>query len=211
MSKRACGQRWPRRGNEKPPCRCVNPSASVRPTDGRGIQWTKSDKGGMQLVLKTAKSSTSVRVPKLTDDQVADKVEKAKTGYKAMKSKRSKVLSTLKFDLTLQLPGDIQEINNFKKLDKGVQIGIDGKQLMAAMDKFFDDDQALEKHIRSGRKDEDMPENFNEMLFGSKGDVMARVGGDLKPLFDYQTEMKKAKAGQDELLKKLGVEIEPRP
>ena len=179
------------------------------PQADQGFRWSKNDKGGMDLVLKTDKAPATAPAsqPKLTDEQVSAKVKEAKMQYQQMKPMMAMMLGTLKIDMTFVLPGKLQEVNNFKKTDKGVQLVIEGKKMLEVMDKSMTDDKALEALVRAGKKADDQPENFNEMMFGSKGEIMARVGGDLKPVFDYAAEMGKAKAGQDEMLKKLGVEI----
>jgi hypothetical protein len=51
-----------------------------------------------------------------------------------------------------------------------------------------------------------------EMVFGKKIKAFkADVTGEFKPQFDYKAEMGKAKAGQDAMVKKLGLDLTVHP
>jgi hypothetical protein len=138
-----------------------------------------------------------------------DLVKEEQARYREQKPMMATFMSKIRIDLTFLLPGAVEESNNLKKIEHGVQLVIEGQKLFDVADKIMNDDEAVAALIRAGKGTEEPPENFNELMFGSKGPIMARVSGDLKPQFDYAAEVAQAKANQDAMLKKLGVEIKP--
>ena len=120
-------------------------------------------------------------------------------------------LDTLKIDMTYVLPGTLGAVEGFTKTDKGgAQVVMEGKKMLDAMDKVMADDKGLAAAIRAGRDVKDGPgeEAMMEAVFGKKISALKATCTDVKPQFDYQAEMGKAKAGQADLLKKLGIAIE---
>jgi hypothetical protein len=91
-----------------------------------------------------------------------------------------------------------------------VQFVLDGKKVLDALDKAYADDKLMARCLRMHRDvwmGPDQDKMF-EMVFGKKIKAFkAEVTGDLKPLFDYKAEMEKAKAGQDAMVKKLGLDL----
>jgi hypothetical protein len=176
------------------------------------VRWAKNAKGGMELVLDDAKPRKApTTAPAMPEDQVLALVKEEQARYREQKPMMGMFMSKIRIDLTFLLPGTVEESNNLKKIDHGVQLVIEGQKLLDVADKIMNDDNAVAAMVRTGQGTEEPPENFNELMFGSKGPIMARVAGDLKPQFDYAAEVATAKAGQDAMLKKLGVEIKVPP
>lgn len=180
---------------------------------GDNASWTKNDKGGMVLNLNAKKKDAPKVAPKqMTDQEVQDMVKQQRAQYQQSKPMMASILGTMKMDVTYMLPGKIETTGCFTKTDKGgVQMVIEGKRMLEAMDKMMADDKAMAESIKSGKnmmKDGPGDDKFGEMLVGKAGAPVATVSGDLKPLFEYKAEMEKAKAAQDAMFKKL--EIDPK-
>jgi hypothetical protein len=176
--------------------------------------WTKADNGMVLEVQMNAKGAGAAKAdppPKaLTDKEVEDLLKQKRQEWQVSRPMMGKIFDTLKMDTTFLLPGKVAEASIFEKADGGVRLTIEGKKVMAAMDKVIGDDKLMTEAIRTGKDPvKDGPgasDAMGEMIFGGKGPIRAKVGGDLKPLFDYQAEVAKAKAAQPAMLKSLGVE-----
>ena len=81
---------------------------------------------------------------------------------------------------------------------------------------MYADDALLREEIVAGVKlmddtSESQDHFFNQRLFGERAGITAVLGGDLKPTFDYKTEVAAAKKQSAELIKKLGIKDKSRP
>jgi hypothetical protein len=77
------------------------------------------------------------------------------------------------------------------------------------MDKVAGDDAIMREIVTAGESIEGGPRTdliMHEKVFGERAPVRARMTGDLKPLFDYKTEMEAAKKDYPEMLKRLGLD-----
>lgn len=177
------------------------------------VTWEKSPKGGMVLAMKPkdgAASGPASKPAELSDEQVAAKVKQAKMEYQQGKPMMQMIFGTLKLETTYELPGTVAEASIFEKTDKGAKFVVDGEKLMTAIDKMMTDDKLLAQSIRSGTKGDD-PEFMMTAMWGKPGPAEVRVTGADKPQFDYKAEVKKAKEAQDEMLKKLDLDLSKPP
>jgi len=151
---------------------------------------------------------TKVNVPELSEAELAQKVKEAKFQYKRSKPMMLGMLGTLKIDTLLHLPGKIEEISNFKKINNTTaQVKLEGSRMIEVMDKMMADDDWLKQQIRAGKNPlKDGPDDlvFNEMLFGQKAPVRVVLQSGSKPLFDYNAEVTDAQKNYKNMLKELG-------
>jgi len=73
------------------------------------------------------------------------------------------------------------------------------------------DDKALAESIRAGKGSDKNDDLMLEKMYGKKGPISATVAGPGKPLFDYKPEMEAAKAAQEAMLKKAGIDLSQKP
>ncbi len=145
---------------------------------------------------------------KLTEAEVSQKVKEMRLQYNKSKPMMIGILGTLKSEKVFHLPGRIEEVSNFTKVDDStVQLTLEGMKMLAAMEKIMSDDKLLAEQIRTGKNpmqsgagDELLG---NEMLYGQRAPVRVVAGGG-KELFDYKTEVAAAKANYKAMLKSLG-------
>ena len=164
--------------------------------------------GTIILELKSEEEKESIETPALTDEQVAQMVTMAKTQYNQSRPMMESFLSGLKTEMIFNLPGAIQAVSNFEKIDDNtVRLAVEGVKMLAAMDEMMLDDKLLAKEIREGKNplDDGLDETMSEKLFGQKGPVRTVVS-DAKPLFDYASEVAAAKAGYADILRELGLD-----
>jgi hypothetical protein len=145
---------------------------------------------------------------KLTEAEVSQKVKEMRLQYNKSKPMMLGMLGTLKSEMVFHLPGRIEEVSNFTKVDDStVKLTVEGAKMLAAMDKMMADDKLLAEQVRTGKNPmQSGPGDElrgNEMLYGQRAPVrVVAVGG--KELFDYKAEVATAKANYKAMLKGLG-------
>jgi len=162
----------------------------------------------MQKDSDSKNKDTKVNVPELSEAELAQKVKEAKFQYKRSKPMMLGMLGTLKIDTLLHLPGNIEEISNFKKINNTTaQVKLEGSRMIEVMDKTMADDDWLKQQIRAGKTPlKDGPDDlvFNEMLFGQKAPVRVVLQSGSKPLFDYNAQVTDAQKNYKNMLEELG-------
>lgn len=167
----------------------------------------KRDDGSMVLELKGGKK----REPEpagMSEEEIEKKVKADKARYQQMKPMLSGFASTLKQAFTFQLPGELKECSNFAKSeDDSLRLSIEGARILAVVDKLMEDEEWLKNLAKSGKSLQDTPldDSVNEKLFGEKGPVRALFAGEMKPLFDYASEVAAARKSYQKMLKELGL------
>ena len=145
---------------------------------------------------------------KLTEAELSQKVKEMRLQYNKSKPMMMGILGTLKSERVFHLPGRIEGVSNFKKVDSStVKLTLEGPKMLAAMDKVMTDDKLLAQQVRAGKNpmQSGLGDELrgNEMLYGPRAPVRV-VAGDAKELFDYKTEVATAKANYKAMLKGLG-------
>jgi len=184
-------------------------NSSVK-VDKKGITvaWEKPKKNaGMPASKSTPKPA------KLSDAEVAKKVKQSQAQLRQMTAMMGPMIAGFKDEVIFHLPGKIDKINNFKKVDDNtVSISIDGEKMLKVMQDFAKDKEAIAKTIKAGRniqKDGPDDEYMNKKIFGNSKPIEAHASK-LKPQFDYKKAVAKAKKNFPAMCKKLGVTI-PKP
>jgi hypothetical protein len=146
---------------------------------------------------------------KLTDEQVDKEIKAARAQYQQMKPMMSGFFKGMKIKNRYHLPGTLEKVSNFKKAaDGALEITMEGEKLLKAFDKRLNDDDWCKKQVKAGRnllEDEGISSELNEDIFGEKGPIRAVLKGEIKPLFDYKTEVEAARKAFPEMVKKLDI------
>jgi len=166
------------------------------------MSWTK-DGDGYKLVFKNKNRAENAPPPEnLTDAQIDEKIKEERVQYQQSKAFIGAFFANLKISMSFALPGKITESNILTVNGSTASIALEGKQMMEAMDKANSDDALMREKIKGGKAAEDRI--LTKLMFGKEGDPSAKVTG-AKPQFDYKAESAKAKVGEAEMFKKLGV------
>jgi hypothetical protein len=176
------------------------------------LNFSRDQSGRITIELQKNPDSKNkgikVNVPELSEAELAQKVKEVKFQYKRSKPMMLGMLGTLKIDTLLHLPGKIEEISNFKKINNTTaQVKLEGSRMIEAMDKTMADDGRLKQQIRAGKNPlKDGPDDlvFNEMLFGQKAPVRVVLQSGSKPLFDYNAQVTDAQKNYKNMLEELG-------
>jgi len=188
---------------------------NLRPFDSNNVTWTAAGKSGTLELKMEKKGATSKPEPKaMTEQELAAAVKAAKAQYQQSRPMMGSILASMKVDITYVLPGTLGEVEGFTKTDKGgARVLMEGTKMLEIMDKFMADDKQLTAAVKAGRnilKDGPGEEVLMEGMFGKKLTALKATSSDMKPQFDYQAEMTKAKAGQAEMLQKLGIDLDAK-
>jgi len=196
--------------------------------EGGGVAWAKDPKGGMILRMamgpdkdqgkgqdKDQPKPVEAKPPAMTDAELAEAVQQAKAQWLQTKPMIQAMLGKMKMEAVFHLPGTLGEVSGFKKGANGsVSLVIEGAKLLEAMEKQMTDDATLKAAIKAGKNPmggENPPDEVMEKALGIKGPMTARVTGDLKPLFDYDKEVKAAKEAYPKMVERLGIGEAPDP
>ncbi|MBN1898816.1 MAG: hypothetical protein JW827_08575 [Spirochaetes bacterium] len=177
-------------------------------------EFKKSPKGGMVLVIKgdeKKKEGSAGKPSGMTEEEIQQAIKKEKMSYQQSKPMMSAILSGMKMEASFRLPGNIaRSINFLKEKNDILSIVFDGKKFMDVMDKIMEDDNYIRQFIVEGKKmDQSSPlsdHQVNKMMYGEEGPVQANIAGQLKPLFNYKTEVARAKKDYPAMLKKLDLD-----
>ena len=188
--------------------RKVNIKSGSASTD-LNIAFESQPYGTIIFELKGEEKKETVAMPAVPEEQIGQMVAMAKAQYTQTGPMIAEAVGGLKAEMIFNLPGSVQEVSNFEKVDSNtVRLALEGAKILAMMDEIMADDKLLAEQIRQRRNPlEDGPdEAMNEKLFGRNGPIRTVVLG-TGVLFDYEAEVATAKAGYAEVLKNLGLEL----
>ncbi len=173
--------------------------------------WTKDATGNFTLIIKKDNPANPPAPPAMTDAQVAAAITAAKADYKQNQPAMQLGLGDLKIATTFTLPGTVSATNILTKAPDAntVTLLLEGKPMLAAMDKIMADDKLLTTAIRAGNDSPIADDLLTQNIFGKPGPISATVTGPTKDLFDYKAESAAAKSAQPDMFKKLGINPTP--
>jgi len=144
----------------------------------------------------------------ISEEEAKKRLKQERQKYQQGKAMVESMLADLKVSAKINLPGRVGSVTNFAKAsDTSIRLSLEGKKLAKAIDDMMMSDEWLLKHLQeNGRMEDGAPgdDAFNEKVFGAKGPIQAVTAGDLKPLFDYETEAAAARKDHEEMVKKMG-------
>ncbi len=169
--------------------------------------WTKNSDGNYTLTIQKENPASQPAPPAMTDAQVAAAITAAKADYKQNQPAMQMVLASLKIETTFTLPGTVSATNILTKAPDSntVTLLLEGKPMIAAMDKIMSDDKLLTTAIRAGNNSPIADDLLTQNIFGKPGPISATVTGPVKNLFDYPAESAAAKSTQAGMFKNIGI------
>jgi hypothetical protein len=113
----------------------------------------------------------------------------------------------MKQQVVFHLPGNRDELSGFQPdASGGVALLFDGANVLTAMETLMNDDAWMASHPGAMDADSGPPadEEANQLLFGSKKPIGARVSALDAATFDYESEVAAAKQAFSEIQQQLG-------
>jgi hypothetical protein len=135
-------------------------------------------------------------------------LQEQRSRYQQMKPMLAAMLATMKSELTFQFPGTMVYAVNLKPQGSYYGLRFDGTTMITAVDALMQNDEWLQHRIQQNldiQDDSPLGEELNELLFGQKGPIEARLGGPFQDMFNYSSEVDKAKAGYEAMLERIGL------
>jgi len=194
----------------------------------KGLTLKKTSDGGYLLRLQpqqqtgmkaadsasdTSKEEEATPDPSLSEEQMQQRLAAERAKWQQMKPMMAMTLGKMKMAATFHLPGNLVEVKGFEKTgDGGVRFVFDGARMLKVMDKLMTDDDYVRENMMAGKGGMGQPpmgEEVLKQLFGTTGPLVARTKGPAKDQFDYQAEVKAAKAAYPAMIKKLGLDQLP--
>ncbi|MGZ5441351.1 MAG: hypothetical protein ACXW5U_05505 [Thermoanaerobaculia bacterium] len=186
------------------------------PWSGGSARWEKTDKG-MALSAemwtdptKNEPVNEALEKPAvLTPEEIQKQVLVERMEYRQVRPMLAAMLESLKSDRTFVLPGRVGDFGAFAKTPQGLQIAFEGKKMLEAWDAMEADDELMAMVAREAKSSDKsgVEEYLAEKVLGRKGRLRAVVTGDLKALFDYPAQSRKALEGQEEMLETLNIKL----
>ncbi|MHC4871637.1 MAG: hypothetical protein ACYTFY_07320 [Planctomycetota bacterium] len=172
------------------------------------IKYMKNSDKSVTLTIENKKQKDkNGEGQKINKQQIAQMRMQMQMQFGMMKG----MFAGFKDHTTLILPGNIAKSNNMQahpQKKNTARIIIDGDKMLTKLEKMMKEDAFWDKVAEDNinvMKDGPPQDMMNEKLFGSKGPVTVTTTTDVKPLFDYETEMGEAKAKQAAMLDGLGI------
>jgi hypothetical protein len=143
---------------------------------------------------------------KMTDKELDEFILNERVKYQSNKGLMTALLTDFKLSIEFKLPGDVSDSKGLKK-DGGNKVSreVNGNELLKKYNAFYaEDNAALKKKVKTANS-----LDF-EKLFADSTEVLqegahATVNTVGEPLFDYDKEVKEAKAAYPALRKKLNL------
>lgn len=148
--------------------------------------------------------------PKPTEEEIQKLIKaerlKAQGGRRLLEG----FLKDLRMKTRVVLPGAVGEAKNFKKVaDNVVEVTLDGKTVLKALDALIADDAFLRKQVEGGpqlaKSGPPIDDTVMEKMFGEKAPLRATAKGPLKAAFDYEAEAGPARKQLPEIFQKYGL------
>jgi hypothetical protein len=173
--------------------------------------WLK-DGNSMLLTVELGEDRPASKPaePEISPERAAEILAERRREHASNAASRARFLSRILIDATYILPGKLEQVDIFEKTERGgVRLVITGKMMLDTMDRIMADEALMLACIKQGKDPMKDSAVLLEKMFGKKGPIQARVGGELAPLFDYKAEVEKAKADAPAMYKALGISPPP--
>jgi hypothetical protein len=173
------------------------------------FQADREKNGSLKITTRKKPADPNKKPPSdpatMSDKELDDYVLQERVNYQRTKPILVAFLADLKLTTVFRLPGKAVDIKGFKKeSDKVVSYKLDGNEVLAAIKKFMAQDNAALKKFMKDNKSGELLEKISVPGFEADASVIVQDPG--KDQFDYDREVKEARAAYPALRKKLGLD-----
>ena len=157
----------------------------------------KKVNGEYLLTIKMEKGKKEKEKKKISQEEINKIVEKEKKNYFQMKPLLIGFFTDLKEEDVFYLPGEIENISNFKKISENTaSIEIKGEKILKVIDEVMKDEKLSKKAILYDYSDEETKKQIDKIFYGKIFGEEKEIEIIFKPekeLFDYNSEIKDTK------------------
>ena len=153
----------------------------------------------------SGEGNATVDLSKMNDKEIDEYMLKQRVEYQKVRPLLELVFNDLKIKTVLHLPGDIVEVKGFQKDGRRtVSQSFEGAALLAVMKKIVMMDSADVKKLAKSRNKKDLMDLIGPLATLGELDVtLNNLGG---PQFDYDKEVRDARAAYPGLRRALGLD-----
>jgi hypothetical protein len=173
------------------------------------------DKGTMRITAKNDSvkegvnpleaAGESVDFAKMTDKEIDEHLLAQRVEWQKVRPLMEMMFNDLKVKAVLHLPGDIVEVKGFHKEGKRtVSQTLEGKAIMAVLKKIMMIDRDEVKKLAAGKNEKDLLALIGPMA--QWADCAVTVNNLGAPQFDFDKEVREARAAYPALRKALGLD-----
>ena len=169
------------------------------------MRITAKNQGLQDSVKPLGQQDAPVDFAKMSDKEMDAYILKQRVEYQKAKPLFRLMFEDLKIKTVLHLPGDIVEIKGFKKDGKRTASqSFEGDAILAIVKKYVMMDNTEFKKLVAGKTEQDLQALMNPLAtFGEPDITVHNLGA---PLFDYEKEVREARAAYPALRKSLGLD-----
>ena len=146
-----------------------------------------------------------VDITKMSDKELEEYLLEMRVAYAMLRPMMNAMFNDMKFKIALHLPGEVGEVKGFKSDGKGqISVSIDGAEITGMMNKLLTMEPADARKFAQSKDAKDLSAFFGTMPEINEVDFTVRNVG--APLFDYDKEVRDARAAYPALRKSLGLD-----
>ena len=180
---------------------------------GAKIIWSKNKAGEFIVIFDKNPKDKKPDKPKqeYTEKELARAVAKAQASFAKKSIAMAAAFSAFKNDITVHMPGKIDEVTNFTKSgERAVKLLFTGDAMVMAMNTAMQNDDWLAEQLLAGRDMlRDGPEDMSyiyELMYGEKAPIRAVVKNPVNR-FDYDKAVAAAAKKYMQMLDQHGIEV----
>jgi hypothetical protein len=175
----------------------------AREPDGT-LRLTGKNEGVKEGFLKLSDKKEDADISKMTDKELDDYLLRQRVEYQKVKPLMVMMFSDLKLTTVIHLPGEAIEVKGYKKEGRTVKQTIDGNALLGIFKNFFLLDAAEVRKLAASKDSKDFFALMGPVEAFGEPDVRIRPAE--KAQFDYDQEVRAARAAYPRLRKALNID-----
>lgn len=181
------------------------------PMLGPNLAAERGPDGSLRLVAKQSdakgdqpprrKPKTPAEIAKMTDEELDRHVLRELIDGQSAKPLLRAMLGDAKVKAVYTLPGEVTAATGFTRDGKTASFTLDGNKILANLEKLFVQDKAA---WRKMYREATAPDFLEHLVFGMTDRASITVAKPGEPQFDFDKEVKDARAAYPEVRKKFG-------
>lgn|GEM_PF-2986081 len=175
---------------------------------------TKDAAGGLTLSLRPDTSDSPFPLAaelKSNEPDTLESIQFERKQFRAMQPLLTATFGGIKQETVFHFPGPVKEASNLHTNGpQSLRVSYDGGRIVTAIEHILFDPELTQRRLAAGSLTNFLSsDEVTEQVFGHRGPVRAVILPGRKPLFDYETEVEKARKSFSALARELGLTEPP--
>jgi hypothetical protein len=178
----------------------------IWPDDRTRLSFGPDGTGGITLILNRAKPAADSKPAKqMSAEEIAKRMKLEREKYQTTKAPLTMDVMGVKAELVFRAPGTLEESRGMEQRPEALAYVVEGAKVVQAADAQVGENAFWRDLLMSG-KSFNLKDLLNQKVFALKGEAWAKWKGPFKARFDYAAEADAAKKGQQDMMRRLGLE-----